>query len=407
MLYEVSEYGELVTAADRLGDVDPTTLSVGALHRTLIGLTEIASQLQAITARFAAVWEHSGVWAEDGSRTAAHRLARETNSQPRSCRRVTRLGRMLDIMPATNESLSLGRINLDHVALLTGANTKKRREYFDHDEEQLVAYCEQLTLHEATIAIRYWQTHVDANIDPDGPEPAVDDRTARWGPGIGDEVELSATFDPVGGAIFSEAIDRIEHELAVADRNDPDSTRTRSQRRLDALVELARRAMAMPDGASKPRVLVTVAVGDESLRRLCELSNGQIISPGTLTPYLDEIDINTIIYDGPFHAIAASPQRKFTGSLRRAIEIRDRSCQHPLGDHDPINRCDVDHIIPKAAGGITCQCNGELLSRRRNRHHNLRNLTAADITINDDDPVVIATRQRIDALTQQRERPAA
>lgn len=404
MVVDVEELIGLSDALDRFADVDPTALSAGAVHRVLIGLNELAVKLQATAIRYASVWDHSGVWAEDGSRSPAHRLARETNANPKSCGRIMRFGRQLDSMPATAESLSFGRINMDHVALLAGANTVKRRTLFQRDEQQLVAFCEELTLHEATIAIRYWRSRADAVVDPDGPEPVVEDRTARWGRGVGDEVDLTATFDPVGGAIFTEAVDRIEHELSVADRNDPESTRTLGQRRLDALVELARRAMAMPEGASKPRALVTVAVGDESFRRLCELSNGQIISPGMLTPYAGEIDVNTIIYDGPFHAIGASPQRKFTGAMRRSIEIRDRSCQHPFGDHDPINRCDVDHIIPKAEGGITCQCNGELLARRRNRNRGLRNLTEADLTVDHDDPILSATRSRIDALVERRER---
>lgn len=398
MLVDVDSFGELLQALDRLDDVDPTALSAGAVHRTLVGLTDAAAKLQAVTARFASVWEHSGVWAEDGSRSPAHRLARETNTTPQSCRRITRLGRQLDSMPAAAEALAMGRINLDHVSLLATANSRTRREHFARDEEQLVSFCEHLPIRDATVAIRYWQVRADSEVDPDGPEPAYEDRIARWGRGVGAELTLSATFDPVGGAMFTEAVERIEHELSVADRGDPDSTRTRGQRRHDALVELARRASAMPAGASKPRPLVTVAVGDESFRRLCELSDGQIVSPATLSPYAGELDVNTIIFEGPFHAIAASSQRTFTGSLRRAIEIRDRRCQHPLGDGDPINRCDVDHVVPYSQGGPTCQCNGQLLSRRRNRHAGLRDLTAADLTINDDDPVVIATRRRIDEL---------
>ncbi len=403
MVVDVEELVRLSDLLDRFSDVDPTELSPGAVHRTLIGLHDVAARLQAITLRYAAVWEGSGVWSDDGSRSPAHRLARETNSAPASCRRITRLARQLESMPAVAESLSSGRINMDHIALLVGANTAKRRALFQRDELQLLSFCEELTLHEANVAVEYWKCRADAAVDPDGEEPALEDRTATWGPGVGDEVTLTATFDPVGGAVFTEAVERIEHELSVADRNDPDSTRSHGQRRLDALVELARRAMAMPDGASKPRVLVTVAVGDESFRRLCELSNGQIVAPGMLVPYATEIDVNTIIFDGPFHAIGASPQRTFTGALRRAIEIRDRSCQHPFGDHDPINRCDVDHIIPKAEGGITCQCNGELLARRRNRNVRLRNITAADLTVDHDDPTIAATRRRIDNLVRVRE----
>ena len=61
--------------------------------------------------------------------------------------------------------------------------------------------------------------------------------------GIDDEVHVEAIFDAVGGATFAAAWDRIDNELRLADENNPDAPlRTRTQRRLDALVEMAVRA---------------------------------------------------------------------------------------------------------------------------------------------------------------------
>ena len=148
-----------------------------------------------------------------------------------------------------------------------------------------------------------------------------------------------------------------------------------------------------------------MAVGDHSFRRLCELSDGTVVSPGELVPYVGDLDVNAILFDGPFHAIGGSTTRTFGGLLRRAIEVRDRVCQHPAGDGDPINRCDVDHIIAAAAGGTTCQHNGQLMEAGRNRDPRRRNLTAADITVWDDDPIAIITRQRLQALINQHPRP--
>jgi hypothetical protein len=158
-------------------------------------------------------------------------------------------------------------------------------------------------------------------------------------------------------------------------------------------------------GGGRPRPLVTVAVGDHSFRRLCELSDGTVISPGELVPYVGDLDVNAILFNGPFHAIGGSTTRTFGGLLRRAIEVRDRVCQHPASDGDPINRCDVDHLVPAAAGGPTCQHNGQLMEAGRNRDPRRRNLTAADITVWDDDPIAITTRQRLQALINQHPRP--
>ena len=63
--------------------------------------------------------------------------------------------------------------------------------------------------------------------------------------------------------------------------------------------------------------------------------------------------------------------RLFTGATRRAIELRDRECTHPYCDK-PACDCDVDHILPFAAGGLTTQENGRVRCPFHNRLRNQR-----------------------------------
>ena len=85
--------------------------------------------------------------------------------------------------------------------------------------------------------------------------------------------------------------------------------------------------------------------------------------------------------------MSVSHRRTFTGALRRAIEARDRHCQHPSGCDTPVERCDVDHIIPVNAGGITEQWDGRLECHPHNRDPNLHD--------NDAQPL---PAQRVDTL---------
>ena len=55
-------------------------------------------------------------------------------------------------------------------------------------------------------------------------------------------------------------------------------------------------------------------------------------------------------------------------ALRRAIEVRDRTCQEPLGCDVPAEECDVDHIVPYTEGGETTQENGRCTCKSFNRH---------------------------------------
>ena len=114
--------------------------------------------------------------------------------------------------------------------------------------------------------------------------------------------------------------------------------------------------------------MFTVLLGDESFIRLCELADGTVITPGQLVPHLGTAELETILFDGPTTVISVSRRRTFTGALRRAIEVRDRHCQHPSGCDVPADRCDVDHIVPWTDTADTSQFNGRLECPTHNRH---------------------------------------
>jgi hypothetical protein len=120
---------------------------------------------------------------------------------------------------------------------------------------------------------------------------------------------LDGQLDAVGGTELATALRRIKNELfeadwAAAKEVHGDRTcvdhlgRTAAQRRADALVELARRAMAAPDNGKDPRPLFVVHLGDDSLKRMCELASGAVIAPGMLVPLLSEAEIERIVYEG-------------------------------------------------------------------------------------------------------------
>jgi hypothetical protein len=137
-----------------------------------------------------------------------------------------------------------------------------------------------------------------------------------------------------------------------------DIERTPAQRRHDALVEMAVRAMTAPTHGKRPRPLVTIFAGYETFAgRICELADGTVVSPGTVADLLDEAVIERIVFDGPSRVINVGRQRLFTGALRRAIEARDRFCTGP-GCDVPAADCEIDHEEPYCEGGHTDQTNG-------------------------------------------------
>lgn len=96
------------------------------------------------------------------------------------------------------------------------------------------------------------------------------------------------------------------------------------------------------------------------------------LTPGTAARWLTEADVERIVFDSPSRVVDVGTQRRFfRGALRRAIEVRDRTCFHPSCDEPP-ERPQVDHIDQAAHGGPTTQINGRWAcgfhNRRRNQH---------------------------------------
>jgi hypothetical protein len=101
-----------------------------------------------------------------------------------------------------------------------------------------------------------------------------------------------------------------------------------------------------------------VLVREAALERVCELASGTVVTPGSLVPLLPWADVQRIVFEGPSRVIDVGPRRRlFTGATRVAIQARDRTCTH-LSCDVPAIRCEIDHIIPFCAGGLTTQGNG-------------------------------------------------
>lgn len=370
-------------ANEALSAVDADALSDDELGEALVDIEREEARLTAGKARLMSAFDARRAYADDGSKTAAAWLSRHTNCSPKRARALLRLARRLRHMPTTRAALAAGLITEQHAQVLAKVAASKRKavaDAFPDAEELLVGHARDLGFDDFLAAVRYWESLVDA----DGVEDeAAADFAARylhlseiwrgnWA--------LDGQLDPLGGEEVQVELARIDRELflqdwAAAKAVHGESTcidhleRTAAQRRADALVEMARRSAAKPAGAKEPRPLLVVHLGDDSLRRLCELASGRVIAPGRLIPLLGEAEIQRIVYAGRSRSITELGERTrfFTGPLREAILLRDRRCQHE-GCRVPAQNCEVDHKKPHSKGGLTTEDNGEAKCGGHNRH---------------------------------------
>ncbi len=359
----------LQNSLDALASLDVDTLSDTDLHHLTVHTRRIQDRLTAAAVPAMARWDARAVWADNGARTAGARLAVDTRGAKRSADLLVRRARSLVHMPGTLAAAISGELSLDVVDLVIAANTPERREVFAELEADLVEVlrCQRYRL--AARSIRYWCDRADALLGLDGARAKHDHERAHLyaSETIDGHVALSGHLDPVGGEIVTNELDRLIEHLRAADA-EHGTERTLAQLRAAALVEMARRSAAMPGDARFSRPLFSVVIGDDRFRELCELANGTVITPHHLVPYLTDAMYETILFDGPHTVVSVSNKRLFTGALRRAIEVRDRHCQHPSECDEPAPDCDVDHIVPAAQGGPTSQFNGRLECKVHNRN---------------------------------------
>ena len=376
-------FERLVEAVDEVANLDPTTLTGPELRAALEMLRSATARLDAAQTRMTAAFDTSRDWTLDGARTPAAWLGWAHRIPASTAKGRIALGRALRAMPAVEAAWLAGDIDVHHVRTLARARTEIAAEAFSRDESLLVDLAATMRHDKFTRAVAYWAQLAD----PDGTEADAEALHQRR------RAHVSKSFqglwfgefvlDPIAGAAFKNQLDRITDELFAADRRqaqaeageaveptlaDINRVRNPAQRRADALVEMARRAATAPADGRRPDPLITVLVGYETFAgRICQLADGTVIAPGSLLPWLDTAYVERVVFDGPSRVIDVGPRRRlFDGATRRAIEARDQECFQKTCA-SPADRCDVDHIIPFAAGGPTTQANGRLACGPHNR----------------------------------------
>ncbi len=372
----------LGAAWSSLAEVEPDALTSTELTEALLQIQRLRACLESTEARLLGRWDADRVWQASGAKSGAAWLARVQRLPIQTTRQRIRHARALRTLPAVEEAWADGAIDRSHLGTMLGKRTPRTEEAFDADHQRLLESARTRGFVDFKRHCDLWELLVD----PDGAEQGADEgRSAR-------EVHLSQTLggmwfgrialDPVSGEIVHATLAMIERELFDADwvearerlGCDPtivDLRRTPAQRRADALVEMATRARTAPVGGKRPAPLFTVLVGYETFAGpLLELHNRSTITPGTAARWLDGAEVERIVFDGPSRVIDVGVRRRFfTGALRRAIEVRDRTCFHPFCDEVP-ERPEIDHILEHAKGGLTTQEGGRLGCGFHNRWRN-------------------------------------
>jgi Domain of unknown function (DUF222) len=372
---ELENFGEALdalVASDAANHADGQ--SIEELHRLL-------SRFESFLTEATSAFEAGEQWAPEGAKSAASWISSRCRVPRAVAKRRVRLGRTLRHLPEVTQAWRNGDIGTDAAQAIASARRHRTEASMARDEEMLVAQAGALGFEDFNRALSYWKQLAD----PDGADATDEERQAARNVFL--ESSISGmwlgqmTMDPISGSIVANELNRLEHELFEADCAEAkerlghpgridELARTSGQRRSDALVEMATRSRTAPEHGIRPAPLFTVFVGYETLYgRICELENGAVLTPGTISPWMDSAYFERAIFSLGTRIDVSVRSRLFTGGTRRAIELRDRMCTHPHC-YEPAENCQVDHITTYAEGGETTQENARLLCGFHNRLRN-------------------------------------
>jgi hypothetical protein len=324
----------------------------------------------------------------DRSRAALANGAVSTVSWLRANCRVTgsvamqrvRMARVLVDLPAAQVSLCAGRASFPNISMIAQLADDVGTESMRTVEETLVTAAQVLD----PGRMRYLALATRMRLDADG---ALDrdnrNHERRWfacDQTFGGVFILRGELDAEGGAILKAAIDG---HMAPSGDND---SRSGSQRRADALVDLASRVLQNGDLASvhgqRPHLTLTASI--EALQALPGAEPAEMDGVGPVHAHTarrvacdSACTLVTVAGSTTSPAIGAVATRAkplsvghatrvIPAHIRTALVVRDKGCRFPGCDRPP-QWTDGHHITHWADGGPTELTNLLLLCRRHHR----------------------------------------
>lgn len=167
-----------------LAAFDVSSLAVDEVRDVVLDAQALANAAATFSAAVLEHFHRSGVWADDGSLSAAAWAASRTGAAIAATRAQVGIGRVQRTLPSVAAPARQGRLTADHLRAMARCQ-RQHPDLAARDEELLVGQALGLDADAFRAAARHWCSRAAdvAAADPEpGPEPAS-------------EVHLSQTFD--------------------------------------------------------------------------------------------------------------------------------------------------------------------------------------------------------------------
>ena len=317
-------------------------------HRHAARIREISSHIDLLAlerAQLVGEFEHERRYELDGASGTVAWLKSFCRLSAGSAMELMSVARGLEQLPAVEAAISDGQIGFQQAAVITDAAERVGADRLAGRQDELIHKAEENDPSSLRKEVQKVEQEIDTERLRREREWAYRSRRLQVTT-LGDgRVRLDGLLDAEGGAYVKTALD------AALGPRAREEMRTEPQRRADALVDVARRAL---DG----RRFGTSGRQVPHLNVVVDASRGEAEIVG-LAPVAKET-VERLLCDCAVSANGSREARTFTAPMRRAIAGRRGHCDFPRCDR-PADWCDGHHLDYWRNGGPTVQENGCLL----------------------------------------------
>ncbi|HSP65026.1 MAG TPA: DUF222 domain-containing protein [Candidatus Deferrimicrobium sp.] len=359
----------LAHAVDAVAVQSIADMSDHALGDDLVAIRRQIDRLEAqFLRRLRPFDSHQGALSEGAASTVSWLRATQGLTGAAAAQRV-RMARFLEDLPQTTASFEAGRAPFTNVSLIARLADDVGAEATRGVEDTLVPAAEALDVARMYDLVAFTRYRIDSDGVLEQDNRAYDRRWFSCDQTYGGVFILRGELDAEGGAMLKSAID------ALSVPSGPEDDRIGSQRRADALVELASRQLKsgkLPSvHGQRPHLTLTASL--ETLRREpgappAELGGaGPIHAETARRIACDSICTEVTLADNAVPLSVGRAKRSIPAPIRTALGLRDKGCRFPGCDRPP-DWTDGHHIKHWVDGGETSLENLVLLCQR---HHHM------------------------------------
>ena len=326
-------------------------------------------------------WDAHATWADDGARSGHGWMAAHTEVSRPVAHSELRVARALRTMPGTETAFRAGTIGYGKVRLLADAATALP-DQFAQAESFLITEITKLRVDQSKRFLDVWCAYTDPDTTTDNEEKLRERRGVHLSETFNGMWRIDGELDPESGHTLNIALTHLCDQIfraqqATADTDNGVVGSTPSQRRADALVEMARMAMANETNGSGQAVPSAIIILDAE--RLCDPNthDGDLIGETDLGTPVTATTGHRMCCDAAISRIRTTgrgvpvdlgtTERFPSPAMRRAMRVRDHGCTFPGCDR-PHPWTHAHHIIHWEHNGPTSLAN---LTSLCSHHHHL------------------------------------